>query len=283
MILSGLLFDFDKLNNLISTKGKVPMVADFMASRWAYEALATHQFKNNEYEAPFYNYEKEEAKADFKSAFMTDELKRRNRFVMENFESKNDSVKNLVNINLTILRDNLRDEPFKPGLEKVDLEQALQSANYSKAVGMTLDAYFEEYRKHYQKIYNENVSLVEKKMAFFEKNGVDINEEKNRYQNESLSDLVKNVNVEQRLLEYQGKLIQQINPIFQEPRPTSMLDYRTAFFLPEKSFLGMTMSTYLFNIIVIWVMSLFLYIALYFEWVRKFIDLFGKVNIPGKK
>ncbi len=283
MILSGLLFNFDKLNNLISTKGKVPIVADLMASRWAYEALATHQFKNNDYEAPYYNYQREEAKADFKSAYLADELKRRNRFVMENFESKNDSVKNLVNTDLAILRDNLRDEPFKKGMEKISVDELLVLEKYSKVMGMALDAYFEDYRKYYQKIYNENVALVEKKMAFYEKNKVDINEEKNLYLNESLADLVKNVSVEQRLLEYQGKLIQQINPIFQEPKPAHPLDYRTAFFLPEKSFLGITMSTYLFNIFVIWFMSLFLYISLYFEWVRKFVDGFGKVNIPGKK
>ena len=50
MILSGLLFSFDKLNNVLSTKGKVPIVADFMASRWAYEAMAVYQFKNNSFE-----------------------------------------------------------------------------------------------------------------------------------------------------------------------------------------------------------------------------------------
>src|SRR6185295_17228273 len=79
MILSGLLFNFDKLNDLISTKGKVPLVADLMASRWAYEALAVYQFTNNEYQEPFYTYEREESKADFKSAYMADELKKRNR------------------------------------------------------------------------------------------------------------------------------------------------------------------------------------------------------------
>ncbi len=53
MILSGLLFPFDKLNNLISTKGKVPIVADMMASRWAYEAMAVYQFRNNSYQQPY--------------------------------------------------------------------------------------------------------------------------------------------------------------------------------------------------------------------------------------
>ena len=283
MILSGLLFSFDKLNNLISTKGKVPIVADFMASRWAYEALATHQFKNNEYEQPFYTYEREEAKADYKSAYMANELKKRNRYVLENFESPADSIKRLVAFNLRILSDNLRSEPFQAGLEKFNLEEAFSPEKYSKAFGQTLDNYFEEYRKHYQKIYNQHVDLVEKKMAFYEKNGININEEKNRYHNESLSDLVRNISVQQRLLEYNGQLIQQINPIFQEPRPAHILDYRTAFFLPEKNFLGMIVGTYWFNILVIWAMAIFFYIALYFEWLRKFIDLFGKMNIPMKK
>ncbi|MBS1558608.1 MAG: ATP-binding cassette domain-containing protein [Bacteroidetes bacterium] len=282
MILSGLLFSFDKLNNIISTKGKVPLVADFMASRWAYEAMAVYQFKNNEYEDPFYHYEREEAKADFKTAYLADELKKRNLFVLENFENKNDSVKALVAHQLTILLDNLRNEPFRAGFEKINIEEDFTQLKYTKVKGMMLDAYIEEYRKHYQKIYNENVNLIEKKMAFYEKSGININQEKNTYYNESLSDLVKNVSVKERLLEYDGKLIQQINPIFQEIKPTSVVDYRTAFFLPEKNLLGTTVSTYLFNILVIWCMAAVCYLALHREWLRKLVDLFGNMKIPNK-
>jgi ABC-type multidrug transport system ATPase subunit len=282
MILSGLLFSFDKLNNVISTKGKVPVVADFMASRWAYEAMAVYQFKNNDYEEPFYRYEKEEAKADFKSAFMADELRNRNRFVLENFESKNDSVKKLVAKNLTILRDNLKSEPFRPGFEKVNIDEDFSTAKYTKVRGMMLESYFEDYRKHYQKIYNLNVDTIEKKMAYFEKSGIRVNEEKNRYHNESLSDLVKNVSVKERLLEYDGKLIQQINPIFQEIHPKGFWDYRTAFFVPEKNLLGLHVSTFLFDILVVWAMAVFFYLALYLEWLRRIIEFFGNVSIPNK-
>src|SRR6185436_16281253 len=88
MILSGLLFSFGKLNNIISTKGKVPIVADMMASRWAYEALAVYQFKNNSFEQPFYSYEKEEAKADYKSSFFIDKLIEKRKFIAENIQSK---------------------------------------------------------------------------------------------------------------------------------------------------------------------------------------------------
>ncbi len=283
MILSGLLFSFEKLNNLISTKGKVPIVADMMSSRWAYEALATYQFKNNDYESPYYEYEKAQSQADFKAAYMADELQKRNRYVLENFETKNDSIKQIVSHQLQIIRDVLVDEPFKPGFEKINLDESLSVEKYSKIMGTMLGGYLEQYRGHYQKIYNDNVSLVEKKMAFYEKSGFNINAEKNKYHNESLSDLVKNVTTKDRLIEYNGKLIQQINPIFQDPKPSGILDYRTAFFLPEKNLFGATVSTFVFDILVIWMMSLTLYIALYFEWVRKLVDSFGKVNIPKRK
>ena len=101
--------------------------------------------------------------------------------------------------------------------------------------------------------------------------------------NESLADLVKNINTKERLLEYKGALIQQINPIFQDPNPSGVLDYRTAFFFPEKNFLGLTISTYIFNILVIWLMSIGLYLTLYFELLRKLISSFEKVNIPKQK
>ncbi len=282
MILSGLLFSFDKLNNLISTKGKVPIVADMMASRWAYEAMAVHQFTSNDFEVHYFGYEQEEAKADFKTAYLTDELKKRNQFVVENFENSNDSIKKLVSYNLKILRDNLKDEAFT-GLLKIDVLEVLVPGNYSKVIGAALDNYFEEYRKHYQKIYNQNVLLIEKKMAHYEKQGFAVNDEKNKYFNESLSDLVRNTSTKQRLLEYKGELIQQINPIFQEAKPSSILDYRAPFFVAKKNFLGLTVDTFIFNMIVIWVMSMLFYFTLYIELLKKVVNLFGKVNIPKQK
>src|SRR5690606_6754875 len=53
MILSVALFSFDKLNDHISTKGKTPIVADMMASRWAYEALSVYAYMHNEYQRHF--------------------------------------------------------------------------------------------------------------------------------------------------------------------------------------------------------------------------------------
>ena len=119
-------------------------------------------------------------------------------------------------------------------------------------------------------------------MAYYEKKGFKVNAEKNAYHNESLSDLVKNITVKERLLEYEGHLVQQINPIFQDPKPSGIFDYRTAFFVPEKNLLGLTINTFIFDILVVWAMALICYVALYLEWLRRIVEFFGSVSIPDK-
>jgi ABC transport system ATP-binding/permease protein len=281
MILSGLLFKFDKLHEFISAKGKVPVVADLMASRWAYEALAVDQFINNDYESAYYEYEKTEADADFKTAFLADELKSRNTFALENFNSKNDSILSIVRKNLFIIGNTLDGEK---GLENVLVFKGLSLENYSQKIGIEINAHIEKYQETYQDIYNKSIDVKEKKMDFIKKKyGRSIVAIKNANYNESLADLVKNVTVKERLIEHNGQLIQQINPIFQDPVPSSAMDYRTAFFVPSKSFAGLSFTTFVFNLMVVWIMSGILYITLYFEVLRKLIEGFGKLNFIGKK
>jgi ABC-type multidrug transport system ATPase subunit len=282
MILSGVLFSFDKLNNLISKKGEVPIVADIMVSRWAYEAMAVGQFKNNEYEEPFYSYEKEQSKADFKSAYLVDELTKLNSFVLDNFKNTNDSVQRCVSISLSIIRQKLEEDAFR----WTGKPEQLTLAGYTEKVGTNIQDYLEQFKKNYQRIYNNQVILLEKKMSFYEKNGWGINVNKNKYYNESLADLVRNTKTKNRLIENEGELVQQIDPIFQDSKPSSFLDYRTGYFFPDKNFLGMVVSTEVFDVGVIWLMSFVLYLLLYVEGLRKVMDFFdtlvkGKVKISG--
>ena len=107
-----------------------------------------------------------------------------------------------------------------------------------------------------------------------------MNDLKNRFYNESLADLVKNVSEKERIIEYQGRLYQQINPIFVDPRPDGPLDYRAHFFAPQKNLFGSMVSTFFFNNLIIWLMAVVLYATLYFEWLRKVIISFERV--PGK-
>ena len=49
MVLGGAMFTFDKLNRDLTTSDKVPLVAEFMPSRWIYEGLVVNQFVNNKF------------------------------------------------------------------------------------------------------------------------------------------------------------------------------------------------------------------------------------------
>ncbi len=283
MILSGVLFSFDKLHTVISNKENVPFVADLMASRWAYEALAVYQFVNNDYEEPFYAYEKEASIADFKSAYLADEMIKRNQFALDHYQNDNDSIKNEVRIALNILRNCLLHESYTEGLEEQNLNTYLAPNGYSKEFGNLLDTYIINFRKHYQNVYNEQVKTADLKRAFYEKEGFDLNEEKNNYYNESLADLVKNVNTKERLVIENNRPVQLIDPIYQTPSPNHPLDYRTGFFFPKKSFLGIEYSTYTFNSVAIWLMTIALYVMLYFELLRKLLDSSGKVTFVNRK
>ncbi len=242
MILSGLLFSYDKLNNAISQRGKVPLMADMMVSRWAFEAMTVYQFVENDYESSFYKYNRAQSQANFKATFLAEELRKRN----ENREAE-------------IIVKVLRFEPFDGASLIV---KALEHDGYSKPLADHIDKWLTKYQKHYQKVYNETDVIIDKLMAFHEKTGWSVNDHKNEYYNESLTDLVRNVHAGDAVIEYEGELVQEVDPIFQAPTPRWFGDYRTGFFLPEKNMFGTIVPTYAFNTIAIWAMCLVLYFTL---------------------
>lgn len=286
MIFSGLLFSFDKLNDLISTKGKVPLVADFMVSRWAFEGISVYTFRHNSFEEPYFSIELEEANADFKAAYIADALRNKVIFANEHLTSTGDSIKRRVESNLALVRSELAEEPYREGLGGVSPETDLYPGPYTEETGRMMLDYLDGYRRYYREVFNERVAYRERMITWFEENDAfdyNLNRSKDLYYNESLADLVKNVNIEERIIEFKGRLVRQIDPIFIQPLPSGPFDYRTQFFAPEKAFLGLRMDTFYFNILVIWGMALFFYVALYFKWLKKLIRLFGRVRFRNAR
>jgi recombinational DNA repair protein RecR len=287
MILSGLMFPFDKLNNLISTKGEVPVLADFMASRWAYEAMVVNQFITNDFEAPFYNLEQEEKTSDFKATYLVPKLEEKIQFVYSNIDTEDDSVSNILNQNLKLLVHEINKDPFKEGLEKINISEVLLASNLKPETEKTFRDYLKAMESHYRKRFNTAVLNKEKMIYFFENNeeyDYDYNELKNHYHNESLYDLVRNLTVKDRIIEFDGRLIQQLDPIFTLPEPPSgPLDYRTHFLAPQKHLFNTYFQTFSFNLLVIWFMTALLFVMLYFELFSKILNRLGKVKLFGKK
>lgn len=286
MILSGLLFSFDKLNNVLSTKGEVPIVADMMASRWAYEAMAVDQFKNNSYEKPYFQLELEERQSDFKSAYLITKLEEKLQNVMVNLDSDDPQLDAVLQKDLDIIKIELLKESYKEGLENIDMDKDLLLANMNEQINQKLKQYFKNLNDFYKDKFNLAVKKKEMLITFLEDDkslGYNLNIYKNTYFNESLADLVRNVNVKDRIIEHDFKLIQQIDPIFHLPEtPENPINYRTHFFAPEKHFLNSTFSTFSFNVMVIWLMSIILYLTLYFELFKRLIDFLGSFTLKNE-
>ncbi|MCB9188069.1 MAG: ATP-binding cassette domain-containing protein [Flavobacteriales bacterium] len=66
LLFSGIIVSFDKLHPMFASKSHVPAIGNVMASRWAYEALAVTQFKENEYEEIFFEYDQQMSFANWK-------------------------------------------------------------------------------------------------------------------------------------------------------------------------------------------------------------------------
>jgi hypothetical protein len=105
---------------------------------------------------------------------------------------------------------------------------------------------------------------------------------KSEYTNDQVTSLVFDNKEKTRILEYEGRLIQQIYPIFSDPDPENFLDFRTLFYVPKKYFAGRLYETLLFNCAVMWGMTIFLIITLYFDVLRKLVTLEGRVKTKSK-
>ena len=58
-----------------------------MPTKWCYEALMVHQFKDNDYEKYFYDLEKERSNSNFKIVYYIPELTRRLDLITEEVKS----------------------------------------------------------------------------------------------------------------------------------------------------------------------------------------------------
>ncbi|MDO1446070.1 ATP-binding cassette domain-containing protein [Rhodocytophaga aerolata] len=279
IVLSGVMFSFDKLNDMISTKGKVPIIADFIASRWGFEALAIEQYKNNPYQVSYYDLEKIQSKAYFKYTYLIPELSERLERSKFHAKDKTDSIQTILAKDLKVIREEINAEVNKRGLS-IDVNSALTTHGFDERAADKVSFYLETLKQSYIKQFNDadykKERLIEHKSANPEYN---LTAYKNLYYNESLADFMKNTSTKNRIIEYEGKLIQQIDPVYTDPTNIAgKLDYRAHFLAPTKHMGGMYMSTFAFNLMVVWILTGLLYVTLYFEAFKGALSILGRIK-----
>ncbi|MDA3953890.1 MAG: ATP-binding cassette domain-containing protein [Bacteroidales bacterium] len=278
LILSGVIVKFEKLNPNISNPRNIPFYGEIITARWAYEALAVYQYKENKYEEQFYPYDKAMSISDFKKNYWIRTLNNSISFIERNI---NDSERvDELNEKLELLRNEIQKE-LRSESGRIVKFKDLDKLYHDKIDEETLaelNKYLNTLNRYYIKLYNKANGLKDNLISNLQKTPEDREEFltlKREYYNDNLADLIRNSNEIDRIIEFKGELFQKIDPIFLDPHNKII---KAHFYAPRKQFFGNLYSTFWVNIIVIWVMTIFLYIILYFRLLRRILDYFEQTK-----
>lgn len=290
MALGGAMFSFTKLNRAIGSVDKVPPIAEFMESRWAYEALMVKQFKGNEFEKVFFGLEEDLSTADYKQVHwlkaLEDALDNTNDAIdTKKFDPKAnvDSCDDIIKNELELLYNEIsRELKANPTIQFKYLDY-LNPKNFTEEIYNYTYKYLNDLDKHYGQITfqrTNEIEAIKNKMALIDK-GFYI-KHRNKYTNEHVNDIVKNTYEKYKILRYKNRLIRQAEPIFEEPDNSNFIGFRAHFYSPRKYFMGQYFDTFWFDIAVIWVMTIALYPPLYFEHFKKIIEKVGDIKLSKR-
>ncbi len=282
MVLSGAMFSFDKLNRKVGSVDKVPLLAEFMVTKWSYEALMVHQYKDNRFEKPFFELEKKESYANFKLVYTIPALQKRVDACNEEFQ-RTGKIEKTAN-QLLLLRNEIGKELKMNPAYKFGSAEGITPNKYSAKMAASLQLFLTKMEEFYSKQYNEANLLKESKISReLQKDPERYKAYKDKYYNESLADMVRKVleKEENKILEYDHELVQAYHPIYLDPTVTSVLSWRSHFYAPTKPFLGKFYDTFWYNMSFVWIYTCILFITLYYESLKKLLDFLSK--LPFRK
>lgn len=283
LILSGVVVKFDKLNPVIGNTATVPFVGDVMASRWAFEASMVTQFKDNRFEREFYMYDKVMAHADYKKTYYISELETRLQYCLHHFKSAEPEIQSKLSTDLQLVRNEISKEISSIGQANQPWIDQLNPTQFDSLVYRQAIEFMTVLKRFYINRYNKAEAAREnkiRKMTDTQDKEKAFNRFKEEYRNESIADFVKNLTEPHKIIERDGKLVQKIYPVYKDPDPDHIVDFDAQFYMPFKHFLNRNIDTLLFNTGVIWSMTLFLIITLYFDILRKLVDGIGNLSNP---
>jgi hypothetical protein len=262
---------YEKLNPKISSPTSIPVYGEIMTARWAYEALATYQFMNNDYQSQFYPFDKVMSDASYRKDYWVVELINKAESISRSLHDpeKAEDIKRNLELLQVEISDELNNNEHVQFAHLTDLTPD----RISEDILGSVKKYLNEIKSYNIKLYNKANTQKDKLVKELRK--TDITEEvyfktRREHHNESLAEFVTNSNVTERIIEYKNHLYQKIDPIYMDPEHKLL---KAHFYAPRKKVFSTYISTFGINIAVIWFISLVLYLVLYYRWLKKLLDL----------
>lgn len=275
LLLGGAMIKYDEMHPSLRARYYVPLVADFMTTRWAFEALAVSQFKRNDFEKHFFRSERVISQNEYRAGYLIPRLENLVKQIMQERLQEQENAH--ISENLELLRNELyylaetiEGVPYEnlpyliPGLFNQELaEETIGYLTYMRSVFQTRS---EEAREEKERIYETMLDSLGQN-GFLEL--------RQRQHNKKLADIVQNRNDLQKIERLGERYMQKQDPIFMKPMSNIG---RAHFFAPEKIVEGVAIPTLWFNILMMWVGSGVLYITLLFDVLRKIISYFMAIR-----
>ncbi len=272
MILSGIIVSYDKLNPLISTPSEIPWYGEIITARWAYEAIAVYQYKNNAFEEVFYPYDKIINNCNYKKDYWLVSLMNKVDALRRNINKPEKKEKN--RLALEMLRNEIKMEMNdNPRFKFIYLKYLVPDKVTLKVLKETKQSLrkLKEYYIKKSKIASLKKDKLTRKMQETKAEQKEFLEKKKEYTNDKLSDFVRNKNTLEGIVEYQNKLYRKIDPIYQDPKNKFI---KAQFYAPRKQLFGYWIDTFWMNFLVVWVVIIGLFIILYYRGLKKLLDYF---------
>jgi hypothetical protein len=277
LLLSGVVISFDKFNPRVGKPVGVPLMGEVMASRWAFEAYMVTQFRDNPFEKKFYDLDKTMAQSEYKRVYFIPALESRLAYCLNNRTAwRNPRDENMVG-SLNLLQTEIRYELAGVGKDRLPEIDRLAIGKFDSTVYRKTTAFLTVLKQFYANRMNRAAAAKEKlidSLTATPQLRSEYEAQKERYVNGAVTDAVKNTTSAERIVEYDGNLIQKIYPIYRDDhRPANALDFSANLYQPTKQFAGIHFNTLFFNIAVIWSMTAVLFITLYFDALKRLIKV----------
>lgn len=296
MALSGAMFPFDKLNRKIGSVDKVPVIAEFMPTRWTYEALMVSQFKDNKYNQfrdsqygrRVYDIKKDLSIANFYSVHLIphllSSLEKTDSIYRNALQARVDPgraprIDNIKNSGkLALIKNELTKLTKKyHTLQQFKYLNDLTPEKYNQEVYDNLLKYLRFVGNNFDKIGNR---ATEEWDNFYLKNKIEIKNLENSYSNLKLQEIATKFfeRDKNKILEYKNSYVQNYDPVYLDPEKKGFLSFRTHFFAPSKYIFGNLIDTFVFNITLVLLSTIFLYLMLYFEILGRVVSFFENLR-----
>ena len=261
MMLGGAVISLDDLLHRNAGHRNTPLVADLMPSRWGYEALIVHQYLNNGYTSLFMPWKLEERQLRYLIDYHIPEMRG-----LADYPLLEVNMENIGEIKqrLTVLGNEIAFFEERTGIISHVSNDELRSETYNQKTANNVRMWLQEVssslRQDLAKAWDYRLDAEDRIIQELGEQGLELLQKRNF--NQEIADLVKNVKTFEQVRLSGEHLVQVAVPIAK--MPDSRLG-KAHFFAPWKRVFQAEISTFVFNIIILWIMGLALFAALYYR------------------